>query len=151
MEKSNPTSKTTPQYKKVALLLIALLVLILIGSLVWILPTNSLFGKSSDDMIADIYQDGNLIQTIDLNQVNESYTFIITNENGSQNEIEVRPGSIGILSANCPDKLCVHQGFISTSKLPITCLPNRLVIQIRKSINNQDASATGNEPDAVTY
>lgn len=142
-----------------AFILTLLLVLVALGSLLWILfhrqsPTryfpfnNDTKEENPGRVIADIYQDGELIQSILLDNVTETYTFTITNKNGGYNEIEVRPGSIGILSADCPDKLCVHQGFISTSLLPITCLPNRLVIQIRVEEYPSEEDTT---PDVVTY
>ena len=37
----------------------------------------------------------------------------VTGSDGGKNQVEVRPGSIGIVSADCPDKLCVRQGFLS--------------------------------------
>lgn len=82
------------------------------------------------ELVAEIYQDGVLLQSIPLNQVTESYTIRIKSADGGYNEIEVRPGAIGILSADCPDQYCVHQGFIHNSVMPITCLPHRLVIQL---------------------
>ena len=85
------------------------------------------------DMIADIYQDGNLIRSIPLNHVEEPYIFTLTDTDGGTNTIEVRQGSIGIIAADCPDKICVNQGFIINSLTPITCLPHRLVIEIRGS------------------
>ena len=85
---------------------------------------------------------------IPLSDVKEAYTFTVTGATGSQNEVEVRPGSIGILSADCPDKLCVHQGFISDSRLPITCLPNRLVILLHPAEQAETDSAA---IDMITY
>ena len=87
-----------------------------------------------------------LIKNIYLSDVSETYTFTVQGENGCVNEIEVRPGSIAIISADCRDKICVHQGFISDAKLPITCLPNRLVIRLRPV-----SDSPGAEPDAVAY
>lgn len=155
-----PAAKTS--YCKRALVLS--LILVVIG----IISILLLFWQSKrQGAIADIYQNGTLLQSIALDSVKESYTFIVTGENGVTNEIKVRPGSIGIISASCPDKLCVHQGFISGSLLPITCLPNRLVIQIRMEqgvANNNEISgekASENEknsyapeeitPDIITY
>lgn len=85
----------------------------------------------ADALLAEVYQNGVLIHTCRLDQTDEAFAFRVTSEDGGYNLIEVRPGSIGILSADCPDKLCVSQGFISNSLLPVTCLPHRLVIQIR--------------------
>ena len=94
--------------------------------------------------IADLYQEGKLILSIPLSAVPEAYTFTVTGSDGGKNQVEVRPGSIGIVSADCPDKLCVRQGFLSDSALPITCLPNRLVIRLRPA-----APPSDNDPEAV--
>ena len=147
---------------KKALLLTLILFFLGTASLLWILlhspsGTSGLIpwqgsaqgdtsGASSDKvLIADIYQNGSLLQSICLTSVEEPYTFTVTGEGNVTNEIEVRNGSIGIISASCPDKLCVHQGFISGSLLPITCLPNRLVIQVRESETDNIT------PDIITY
>ena len=92
---------------------------------------------------ADIYHNGILVESISLGMVSETWCLTLVSENGNVNEIEIRPGEIGMLYADCPDQLCVKQGFISSSHLPITCLPNRVVITLR----NTD----GVQPDAVTY
>lgn len=136
---------TTRNPKKTALLLTVLLLISALGSLMWILIDLS-DSTGSGELVADIYQNGELIQSIPLDTVTESYTFTVTGENNCHNEIEVRPGSIGILSADCPDKLCVNQGFIRSSLLPITCLPNKLVIQVRTEATTED-----NSPDIITY
>lgn len=124
-------------YRKRALLLILLLAVLAAGSLLWIVlwgqntPKGQEGGEAAARVFADVYQDGELLESISLSDLEESYRFTVKGQDDSFNEVEARPGSIGILSASCPDKLCVHQGFISTSLLPITCLPNRLVIQLR--------------------
>lgn len=131
--------KNKPTYQKNAMILSCLILLALLSCIAWICfskPTGPL-------LIADIYQDGRLIQSIDLHSVETPYTFVMEGTNHCVNEIEVRQGSIGILSASCPDKLCVHQGFIHNSQLPITCLPNHLVIQIRTTDNEAG--------DIITY
>ncbi len=93
---------------------------------------------------ANIYQDGHLIRTIDLTAVKQSYTFTIEGNNGAENIIEVREGEIGIISASCPDHICVKMGFIRTGTIPITCLPNHIVIEIGDTDDNQI-------PDGVAY
>lgn len=120
----------------------ALTLLAVISLLLILLPQKRATGYT-----ADIYQSGELLTSIDLSAVSQPYTFTVTGENGCRNEIEVRPDEIGIISADCPDKLCVHQGFISDSRLPITCLPNRLVIQLRPT----DESESSITVDINTY
>lgn len=135
-----------PRYSKIAFFLILLLLLTASGCVIWIFAARSSKAGSAC-RFAEIYQDGELLESIPLDSVAEAYTFTVTGKSGGRNEIEVRPGSIGIISADCPDRLCVHQGFISTSLLPVTCLPNHLVIQIR---TEEDLSAE-NPPDIFTY
>ncbi len=138
--------RRTENYLKNAYIAITLLIVLLIGSLAWILWSNFADSTGDSDIItADIFQNGALIDSICLSTVDTPYTFTITGDNGCQNEIEVRHNSIGIIAADCPDKLCVHQGFVHSSQIPITCLPNHLVIRLR-SQDNEDASM-----DAVTY
>lgn len=135
----NPKDRINPA----AILIGAVLILLSAVSLILILlPRNQESGFT-----ADIFQNGNLIASISLDEVREPYRFTVTGEGGCANEIEIRPGSIGIISADCPDRLCVHQGFISDSRLPITCLPNRVVILLRPNAENEDEIT----PDIITY
>lgn len=85
---------------------------------------------ASEGTYALIYHYNELVQTIDLTQVEEPYTITVEGEKGGYNVLEIRPGSIGIIDASCPDKLCRNMGFISNSLMPVTCLPNHLVIQV---------------------
>lgn len=94
-------------------------------------------------LTAYIYQDGQLIETIDLHAVTAPYTFTIPALDGGSNTIEVRPDAIGIINADCPDKLCVSTGFVDSTLLPIVCLPHRLVIQLETSNQTQ--------PDIISY
>ena len=157
--------RTTPTiYQKRALLLCIFLGILVFGSILWIVlhghrtllspAANNIGNTTSTTLLyADIYQNGELKQSILLSDVTESYTFTIYNEQDNFNQIQVRPGSIGITSASCPDQLCVHQGFIQTSLLPITCLPNRLVIQLRVEKPNEADYDNQIEitPDIITY
>ena len=88
--------------------------------------------------IANIYQDNVCIQSIDLNEVKETYSFTVSNVNGHKNTITVGPGRICVSDANCPDRICVHTGWIASGTKPIVCLPARLVIQIEREGTDQD-------------
>ena len=61
---------------------------------------------------------------------------------GRTNTITAQPGRIRVESADCPDQVCVDQGWISDGTVPVVCLPNRLVIQIEGGGDGLD-SATG--------
>lgn len=88
---------------------------------------------------ANIYQNGECIHSIDLSQVGAPYTIVVSGR--VQNTIAVENGRICVLEATCPDQVCVHQGWISNSVVPVVCLPNELVIQIENT--------PGTEMDAV--
>ena len=86
--------------------------------------------STEEGRVARITQHGNLITEINLASVTEPYTLRIDGINGAYNIIEVRPGSIGVIEASCPDHICIQMGFIQDPFLPVTCLPNEVVIQI---------------------
>ena len=139
---------STNDRKKAAVLTAVLLIIAALCG-VWIYTVSH---SSTDDgyaLYADLYQNGKLLQTIRLDTVIGEYTFDVPGENDATNTVCVRPGSIAIVSASCPDQICVHQGFISTSLLPITCLPNRLVIRVRVEAATSDNTTL--VPDGVTY
>lgn len=143
MDRIVEVKKSNSHTPQTAALLTGLLLLLLsaLSLLLILLPRTA-----STAYTAEIYRDGQLLRSIDLSAVSSSYTFRLEGTDG-YNEIEVRHGSIGIISADCPDKLCVHQGFISSSALPITCLPNRLVIRLRPTVVSDDPAAV----DMNTY
>lgn len=86
---------------------------------------------------AQILQNGKVVQTVDLD-VDEPYEFEIVSESG-HNTIRVENGKIGVVDADCPDKICVRQGFIDNGALPIVCLPHRLSVVITDNGSDIDA------------
>ena len=92
------------------------------------------FRADSDNSskIAKIYQNGKELYAIRLDEVKESYELEIKGENGARNVILVEKGQISMKEASCPDKICVKTGPVSKGQIPITCLPNHLVIQIEE-------------------
>ncbi len=51
--------------------------------------------------------------------------------------LEVSDKKIRVSDSDCPDKVCVKTGFISSSKQTIVCLPNRISVRIINE-NNDD-------------
>lgn len=97
-------------------------------------------GGSTGSPIARISRDGVLLEEIDLNQVEESYTLTFEDERGT-NTVLVEPGRIRIAEADCPDQVCVNQGFISNGTVPIVCLPHRLIVEIVGAEGDLDGGA----------
>jgi len=91
--------------------------------------------------VVGIYQDGELLRTVDLSKITETETMTVSGSAGD-NVIEISPGSICVASADCPDQTCVKHGPLREGGAPIICLPNRLVIRWMED--------TGTEYDAMT-
>ena len=90
--------------------------------------------------VARITLDGELLEEIRLDQVEKAYSFVVEDEFGS-NTILVEPGRIRVSQADCPDQVCVNQGFISDGTVPIVCLPHKLIIEIVGGGSDLDAAA----------
>lgn len=76
-----------------------------------------------------VYQGDTLLTSVDLTKVTEAYDLPIT-QNGHTNILRISPDGVEMVSADCPDQLCVRQGKIQNSIYPIVCLPNRLRIEL---------------------
>lgn len=125
--------------KKPGMLLLTALTLLLLGiSLAALFFQNS---RKAPAGTACVYQDGKLLCEIDLSAVKEPYTFVVTSRDGGHNTIRVERGAIGIVDADCPDKLCQKMGMLKTSAYPVSCLPHKLLIKI--------SAAGGSGLDAV--
>lgn len=81
-------------------------------------------GKKNSDTVI-IYADGKKFCEKSL------YTDCIIEVNGT-NSVEIKNGSVYMVSASCPDKLCIGQGRISDSSKKIICLPNRVIVEVTK-------------------
>ena len=111
-------------------ILVAVLLGLSLAASLWVL------GGKSDSATAYVYQGGQLLRAIDLSRVDQPYSFLVEGPAGT-NTVQVEPGRIRVSHGDCPDQVCVHQGWISNGVVPIVCLPNQLVIQIQA-----DAGAT---------
>lgn len=140
---------TRQDYKKYAVIISVFLILSASFSLLYLLCPRLGGTAAGGGYIAEIYQDGRLLYSIPLNDLSQNRTFVVESAEGGINEIEIRPGSIGIISSDCPDKLCVRQGFITDAKLPVTCLPNRLVILLRPAPKGESQDSI--TLDIITY
>lgn len=132
------------KYRLYAAVTGALIIVSVIVSTIFII--HRLQKADTSALVADIYQNGSLIKSLELDSCGD-LVFTVNGDNGCYNIIEVHEGKIGITSASCPDKICVNQGFIDSPLLPVTCLPNNVVITVHESKNTADS---GNI-DMTTY
>ncbi len=116
---------------------IALLLSVLLlsgGAALW------LHGRSAPGRVANIYQDGVCIRSVDLARVTAAETYTVRTDRGT-NVIGIEPGRICILEADCPDQVCVNVGWLTDSAAPIVCLPHRLVICLERSAAEEQIDA----------
>ena len=97
-----------------------------------------LFAPSDHNKVL-IRRDGEVLYSLDLSK-ETNRTFVIP-YGGSSNTIEIRDGRIRVMEAECPDKVCVRTGWLSSSAIPIVCLPNHLVITFASENSDIDAMA----------
>ena len=90
-----------------------------------------LLSSRSSGTVVQVIQDGTVLREIDLSKVKEPYSFTVEAPDGGSNRIEVEPGRIRVADADCPDKICISQGWLSDQTVPIVCLPHRLIIKLR--------------------
>ena len=90
--------------------------------------------------VARITRDGVLVEEIPLDGIQEPRSFTLEDASGS-NRVEVEAGRIRIAQADCPDQICVNQGWISDSTVPIVCLPHKLMIEIVSGGGELDGGA----------
>ena len=62
-------------------------------------------------------------------------------DRGFRNTVEVAGGRVRVTDADCPDRLCVRQGWISYAGESIVCLPHKLVVAVRGGEGGPDAIA----------
>lgn len=117
---------------------VILFVVLLIICAVLILPSK----LSSTPTTAKIYSGGQLIKSINLNEVKESYT--ISLDCTPKVEITVEPNCIYYSKADCPDKLCKNCGKLSHPGDTAACLPSETLIVL-------EGQKDKNQPDALTY
>ena len=83
--------------------------------------------------------DGKAIATYPLDE--DRQELLIGKDRGT-NRLIITKGEAWIDEADCPDKLCVHQGKISNVNESIVCLPHRITVRI-------EGSDAGEAPDAL--
>ena len=91
-----------------------------------------------DGASALIYVDGELYREIDLSSVEESYTLPV----GEGNVLLIEAGRVSMQSAECPDKLCVKQGY-ATVLQPVVCLPNKVTVIVEGAAESEVDIAIG--------
>ena len=86
---------------------------------------------------AQVRVDGTVVATYSLD---EDRTETIQGVNGGTNLLVIQDGTAEVTEASCPDGLCVGMGKISKNGQSIICLPNKVVVEVVETAEEQDAS-----------
>lgn len=87
----------------------------------------NLIVNSKKGTSVEVYVDNKLYKTID---INDEVEFKIKGKNG-YNIVRVHDKGVEMVEASCPDKVCVHTGFINKPSQSIVCIPNKVTIKIK--------------------
>lgn len=137
----NKENKNTSYFKRIYILSGILVAIFLLSIATALLLQHN----STKSTIAQIYVDGKLYTEIDLSSCDDKIITVINSAN-AVNTIEVKDHDIRMLSSDCKNQLCIHQGWAKKIAVPIVCLPNNIVITVTTHSDKEN-----NSLDAVTY
>lgn len=75
---------------------------------------------------------GSVVRVYEGNRVVKEYPLSVDGEYyiGDGNLLKIENGEAYMVWADCPDKWCIHQGKISEVGERVTCLPNKVMLEI---------------------
>ena len=118
--------------------LLILLIILLAAGLHFFLMTS----EADDDLAFEIRHGDSVIQTVRRSALTTTGEFSVnTNDGVVQIEIDPIKGA-HIIESPCPDKLCIHQGYINKNGQTVLCLPGKVMV-------TAIADKKDGEPDAV--
>ncbi|MEW8993968.1 NusG domain II-containing protein [Clostridium sp.] len=118
--------------------IVIIIILLIVSFIPYIMLKNYQKGYEGINY-AIISIDGEEKKRIELKEaLDEEFTF---NSSYGINKVVVHNMKIGIVDADCKDRICIDEGFIGEVGERIVCLPNRLIIEIvgeQKSSEGED-------------
>lgn len=110
-------------------------IILLVTLLVLSFLPEGIFWASNDDhnpskVVAVVTVNGKEYKTVHPTGHRGTDTFTIHTDAG-YNMIVVKDETIGIVEADCPDQVCVHEGFLSKPGETSVCLPHKVMIEVR--------------------
>ena len=107
--------------RKTDIIIITIIILVAIISYFFI----SAFFKDEGTKV-QVFQNNKLVKEF---PINKDKTYEIKDKD-KINIVTVRSGKVFMKDANCPDKLCVKQGSISSNGESIICLPHKVIVKV---------------------
>lgn len=113
-------SQNRLRFQKGDILAIGLVAVLAVAAVFCFLPE-----ENADRCVAQIYQNGTLIETLDLTKDQE-----ITVTDKYHNTVTVSGGKVAITASDCPGGDCVHSGAVQAPGRSIVCLPNAVEVRV---------------------
>ena len=98
----------------------ALVVMLAVVTVFCFLPRDDSVAR-----VAEIYLDGERIETLDLNKDQ-----MVSIDGNYHNTVTVSGGKVAITASDCPGEDCVHSGAITAPGRSIVCLPNGVEVRV---------------------
>jgi len=108
-------------------IIVVISALLLVG-LIWLAVSAWRYGNDARGLIAEIYLDGQLTDTIAL--TDDEWELRLEGTAG-YNVLQIGPHGVRMLDADCHNQDCVHTGFQNQPGSLIACLPHRLLVCIK--------------------
>lgn len=99
---------------------------------------NSQAEEEKADKIISVQIGGREVDSIPLIPENEGKVFRYKTKLG-YNIVEIKNQKVHIREADCPDQLCIHQGYIDEPGEILVCLPHQMVVEIVKPEGDQNS------------
>lgn len=120
------------------------ILLIVVLLLLSFLPEGIFYLSGNDASVTrtyvEIQVEGKVYKKVPLSGHHGEDRFSIDTDKG-HNLVVIKDGTIGITEADCPDKICIREGFVSKPGATVVCLPHKLLIEVK--------NAGGEEPDVI--
>lgn len=128
--KENSNKKS---YSKAEIIFYILIAFVTVAVLLWYCI------KPSQGNMVEVRVSGKVVGTYPLN-INKTVT--IEGKGNGKNVLIIRNGKVKIEEADCPDETCVKKGEVYRVSESIICLPNEVVVEIRRNDfkNNEKVS-----------
>ncbi len=97
-----------------------------------ILVAITLINKTGSEVI--IEQNSKQVAVLDLNKDQE---YNLYNGDKICNTVIIKNGEAYMIYADCKDKICVNHNKISKNNESIICLPNKVIVTVTNSNNNE--------------
>ncbi len=84
------------------------------------------------ETLVNISVNGEKFESIPLTVSNGNLRREIEGSNGLT-VVEIKDRRVRVISSACPDKICIHSGWIDRPGQMLVCLPNRVVVKIESN------------------